>query len=883
MSGDPGLSFAALLRLLRLQARLTQEELAQSADISTRAVSDLERGVNRTAHKETARLLAAALGLPGPASELFVAAARGRVSAREVLAARNGGEPWAFAAAATRGLPRDVASFTGRQSELDRILATIADLAFGGGVTGIHAIDGMAGIGKTTFAVHAAHRLAGHFPDGQFFLPLHAHTPGQRPVDPADALASLLLSAGLPSQLVPPGLQARSVRWRDHVAGKKILLLLDDAAGHDQVTPLLPGTAGSLVLITSRRRLTALPDAAVISLATLPPAEAAVLLARLARRADISAGDPSVSELARLCGHLPLAIGMLAAQLRHHPAWTPAGLASDLAQSADRLAAMRAEDVSIAAMFDLSYAELTPAQGRLFRRLGLVPGPDIDTYAAAALDGTSREQVRLELDALYGHHLLSEPAQGRYQLHDLLREHARAKAEAGDRDDARAAVGRLLDYYLHTAAVAARLTTRRPPAIPPVSCLPPAVPPLASRKEAEAWLRAERPNLHACAKHAAASGSAVHAVWIPAQLGEFLRSHGYLDQALSLHQTAASTAQAAGDRAGQAAALYDLGRIYRALGPVPAAIRAFTQALRLYRDLGDKSRQVEAINFLGTSQCMIDDRVAAQASLTEGLALARELEDLVGQANALDPLATIQMGQGSYQAAAALFSECMILRQEAGDQPGRARELTIIGHLQTQMGDYELAVTSLTESIAMSRDLGDPLYEAVALTRLAYVQRLAGDYDGAQASLTRSLTLARELGSRVHESEALMNLGALQHAKGHHQAARASLKKALTMYRENGDLTSQAETLNYLGEVQATLSGPQAGLPHYTEALSIARDVGSPLEEADALAGIGRCHLEVGNAAAGTAFLEQALNIYQRIGSPNRQLVEKLLGQHIAK
>ena len=134
-----------------------------------------------------------------------------------------------------------------------------------------------------------------------------------------------------------------------------------------------------------------------------------MLLARLARRADISSGDPSVSELARLCGHLPLAIGMLAAQLRHHPAWTPAGLASDLVQSADRLAAMRAEDVSIAAMFDLSYAELTPAQGRLFRRLGLVPGPDIDTYAAAALDGTSREQVRLELDALYGHHLLSGP------------------------------------------------------------------------------------------------------------------------------------------------------------------------------------------------------------------------------------------------------------------------------------------------------------------------------------------------------------------------------------------------------------------------------------------------------------------------------------------
>ena len=157
---------------------------------------------------------------------------------------------------------------------------------------GIHAIDGMAGIGKTTFAVHAAHQLAGRFPDGQFFLPLHGHTAGQRPVDPADALASLLLTAGVPAQLIPPGLEARAGRWRDHVAGKKILLVLDDAAGHEQVRPLLPGTAGSLVLVTSRRRLTALDDAAVISLDTLPPGEAAALLAQLAGRPDLAARGP---------------------------------------------------------------------------------------------------------------------------------------------------------------------------------------------------------------------------------------------------------------------------------------------------------------------------------------------------------------------------------------------------------------------------------------------------------------------------------------------------------------------------------------------------------------------------------------------------------------
>ena len=193
-------------------------------------------------------------------------------------------------------------------------------------MVGIHAIGGMAGIGKTTLAVHAAHQLAPGFPDGQIFLPLHAHTPGQRPVDPADALASLLLTAGIGPGQIPPGVEARAGRWRDWVAGKKVLLLLDDAAGHDQVTPLLPGTAGALVLVTSRRHLTALEDAQSISLDTLAPGEAAELLVRLAARPGLDPGDPAVGEITRLCGYLPLAVGMLARQLHHHPAWTAAEL-----------------------------------------------------------------------------------------------------------------------------------------------------------------------------------------------------------------------------------------------------------------------------------------------------------------------------------------------------------------------------------------------------------------------------------------------------------------------------------------------------------------------------------------------------------------------------
>ena len=366
------------------------------------------------------------------------------------VAAVPGGQP----AMALRTLPRDTAAFTGRTRELDRLVAAVSETAATGGVIGIHAVDGMAGIGKTAFAVHAAHRLAARFPDGQIFLRLHAHTAGQRPVDPAEALATLLLTTGVAPQQIPPGLEARSAAWRGHLAGKKVLLVLDDAAGSDQVRPLLPGSAGCLVLVTSRRRLTALEEAAPISLGTLPPGEAADLFVRLAGRPGLQPADAAVAEVAALCGYLPLAIRLVAAGLRHHPAWTVTDLAAELATARDRLAALQAEDVSVAAAFDLSYQDLTAGQQRLFRRLGLHPGADIDAYAAAALDDTDLQATRRRLGELYDQNLIGEPARGRYRLHDLLREYARARAAADDAADNQAAIGRLLDYYLHTAVAA---------------------------------------------------------------------------------------------------------------------------------------------------------------------------------------------------------------------------------------------------------------------------------------------------------------------------------------------------------------------------------------------------------------------------------------------
>ena len=295
---------------------------------------------------------AEAFHLPGAEGITSDAAARGHPGLGALKTGRM--------AAATRTLPPDAASFTGRGPELTKLIAVVAEAAISGESAVICEIGGMAGIGKTALAVHAARQIAERFPDGQFFLPLHGHAPGRQPVDPADALASLLQTVGIAAQQIPDGLDLRAGLWRDHVAGKRLLLVLDDAAGHDQIRYLLPGTAGVLVLITTRRHLTALEDAKVISLGPLPPGDASALLVSLADRAGPAPEKDAVRRITELCGYLPLAVGMLARQLYHHSAWTAADLAADLAAARDRLALMRAENLSVAAAFDLCYQELTP-------------------------------------------------------------------------------------------------------------------------------------------------------------------------------------------------------------------------------------------------------------------------------------------------------------------------------------------------------------------------------------------------------------------------------------------------------------------------------------------------------------------------------------------
>ncbi len=811
------------------------------------------------------------------------------------------------AAAATRTLPRDLASFTGRQHELQQLVDAAAGA---GGVVGIHAIGGMAGVGKTALAVHAAHKLAPRFPAGQIFLPLHGHTPGQQPVDAADALASLLVTLGVPAGQIPPGLEARMALWRDRLAEKQLLLVLDDAASSEQVLPLLPGAGGSLVLVTSRRHLSALEDATAVSLDTLPPGQAAALLVRLAGRAGLSSAAPAVAEITGLCGHLPLAIGMVARQLHHHPAWTAAGQAAELAAARDRLDLMTTENLSVAAAFDLSYADLTGDQQRLFRRLGLHPGADIDGYAAAALDGSGLAAARRGLEALYDQYLLTEPAQGRYRMHDLIREHARALAGRVDPDrDREQAIARLLDYYQHTAALAEGLTARltRTAAASVADPIPVGVPALADREEALAWARAERASLLACLDHVTGTGQHARVVALTAGLADLLRRDGPWAEALVRHAAAVRSARHLGDRPGQVGALTDLGvvrgrtgdypgaardleealsisrdlgdrlgqanalnglsDVRRLTGNYPAAARDQEEALGIYCDIGDRPGQASALNSLGDVRRLTGDYPGAARDQEEALSIFRDLGDRLGQAGALYLLGEVRRLTGDYPGAARDVEEALGISRDLGDRLAQADALSILGEVRRLTGDYPGAARALEEALSISQDLGDRLGRANALSILGMVRRATGDYPGSARDQEEALGIFRDLGDRLGQANALRDLGDVRRATGDYPDAARDLEQALGIYRDLGDRQGEAEALNQAGTLHRACGNlRQAGSCHQ-QALDLARQIGSSWDEAHALAGLGQCALAAGRTAGAEDNLRQALEIFQRIGA----------------
>ncbi|MFI9847385.1 NB-ARC domain-containing protein [Nonomuraea sp. NPDC051941] len=411
------MSLGALLRMWRRRALLTQEQLAERAGLNVRTVRRLENDGLLQPRTTSVLQLAKALELDGAERATLNAVARGRPTTAPADPSVTDPRPWTI----PRQLPADVAAPGVRERELAIVedhTTTMPELN-----EVVVFVNGMAGTGKTVLAVHAAHRLAPRFPDGQLFVDLHGHAQATAPVEPGAALARILRTMGVPAEHIPWHLDDRAALYRSVLAGRRLLIVLDDAADERQLHPLLPATPGCQVIVTSRHRLTCPGNARILSLDTLPLAEAITLFTRTAG-CDGDTPPDVLAEIVRRCGLLPLAIRIAAAYLQAHPAWNTHHLLDRLA--ADRLTELTAGHQSVTAAFDRSYERLPTDQQEAYRLLGsaLHPAFDLDT-AAALLNTTTTQAIRL-LDHLLNAHLLQEPAPGLYRLHDLIHAHASA-------------------------------------------------------------------------------------------------------------------------------------------------------------------------------------------------------------------------------------------------------------------------------------------------------------------------------------------------------------------------------------------------------------------------------------------------------------------------
>ncbi|TKK80710.1 tetratricopeptide repeat protein [Herbidospora galbida] len=808
--------------------------------------------------------------------------ARAQDQAQVHIAARDlyVGRP---AAPVRHGLPRDVAAFTGRDDELRRLLT---------GTAAVRAIDGMPGVGKTALVTHAAHLLSDAFPDGQLFIRLHAHLPGTPPAEPGEILSDLLISAGLAPEEIPAGLDARARAWRDRLAGRRVLLVLDDADGQAQIEPLIPGDGHCLVLITSRRRLLAFDGAEPLTLDPLPPGQAGELFLRLSRRAPGHAEPAAVADLVARCGHLPLAIGLLAGRLAHQPAWSITRYAEHFTAAVDQLDRLAAGDRAVAAAFDLSYRNLPAPRRRLFRLLGLHPGADIDPSAAAALAGITSGQAERELAALYVEHLVEEPVPGRYRLHDLTRAYARSRATTAETGEA---IARLLDHYQRGTQAADRHLTVGPGSDP------------AARAAALAWLRTERGNLLACAEYAIKHSLAERVTALSAALAAFLALDGLWRQAAILHQHAVS---AATDDRERANASVDLARMRRRLGDYHPATVLLEEARRLYERHGDRPGMANALTELGLARYFACDYRASAAVHERVAAISRELGDPLREAKALVACCGALQMTGEYRRAGKLLEAALTMLRGSGDHQGMAAAHYQLGNILYLTGRYPAAAQRWEQARNRYADLGERSRAAALSWELARVRYRTGDYHAAEDLLHHALSQAETTGQRLAQANALNVLGRVREATGQaaahlHERARDLYRsiydrlgeadcdrdlgrlhrnagdldtalrlheRALTAYRSIDHPAGRASALTELGHDRHLLGEHQIAADLLTQALTICRQLPNPVGQAETLRLLGRVRQTTRQPGA-DAFFEEAQALFQRLGTPREQRI----------
>jgi DNA-binding SARP family transcriptional activator/Tfp pilus assembly protein PilF len=842
---------------VRLAAVADRVEADLAAGMGPELVAELEALTGRyPGHERLWGQLMKALYRAGRQADALAAFRR----AREVLVEESGVDPWPglaeiqrqilaqddrLLAAPTGGrmptaacpaqLPPAVPAFTGRGSELADLDAILPEASGSSRVQPttvvISAVSGTAGVGKTALAVRWAHRVADRFPDGQLYVNLRGYD-AEQPVTAAEALSGFLAGLGLPDQDIPTSLDGRTARYRTQIAGRRMLVLLDNAATVEQIRPLLPGTPTAVVVVTSRDSLpglVAVHGARRMELDLLPAADALALLRELVGE-RVEAEPEAAARLAAQCARLPLALRVAAELAAAQPAIPLSALVAELDDEQRRLDLLDAGGdprAAVATVFSWSYRHLSPVSACVFRLIGLHPGPDVDPYAVAALADTTLDSARKLLTALARAHLVHRTGIARYGMHDLLRAYATDLATSEDTEpERRAALGRLLDYYLAAAAAAMdRLhpaETHRRPRLPPAST---PIPELADPDTALAWLDTELATLVALAGRASAQGCPAHAVLLADTLFRYLIG-GHYTAALAIHGHARDAAQQSGDRAGESRALHGLGTVHLRLGRHGQAADQLRQALVLFRQNGDRVGQARALGNLGTAEQRLGRYRPAVAHYRESLALYRWAGDQVGEASVLDNLGSIEERLGRYSTAAEHHQQALTLFRLAGDRTGEAQALTNLGDIETRLGRYASAVERHQQALALYRQAGDRTGEAWALTGLG----------------------------EVHA-----RLGRAGQAIEHHQ-------RALTMFREIDDRDGESWVLNSLGEAACAAGHPAVALAHHTAAHTAATGTGARDQQARAHTGLAAAHRALGETVRAREHLLQALAIYTDLG-----------------
>jgi DNA-binding SARP family transcriptional activator len=758
------------------------------------------QGEALAAYRQARQVLVGELGIePGPElrelHQQILAADQALVVAKPApaSAAGSGSNPrsnprWAV----PRELPATVAHFAGREGELaalNRMLDQAGERAPGPVV--ISAIGGTAGVGKTALAVYWAHQVAGRFPDGQLYVNLHGYDPGE-PVSPADVLAGFLHALGVPGPAIPDRMDERAARYRTLLAGRRMLVVLDNARSAEQVRPLLPGTSACMTIVTSRDSLTGLAareGAARLNLDLLSSAEAISLLrALIGARVDADPG--AAAALAAQCSRLPLALRVAAELAAARPAASLAGLVDELAdpeQRLDRLDADGDPRTAIRAVFSWSCRYLDAGAFRAFRLAGLHPGSDLDCYAVAALTGTTLRQAGHLLDLLDRAYLIQPTRRGRFGMHDLLRAYASELAAASDtEDERRVALTRLFDYYLHTAVAA--MDTLMPaennphPGVPSQATPCPTLDgdPAAARD----WLEAERASLIAAARHAAAYGWPGHTTRLAATLYRYLDAGGYYPDAIRIHRLACNAAQRTGDRLAEAKAMNHLGIAEFRRGHCQQAISHFNQALALFREAGDQTGQAQALGRLGLVSYQQGRYQQATDYHQQALALCRQAGNHTGETYTRRNLAAVDLRQGRCQQAISQLQQALDLARQTGHRTGEAYALTKLAAVDLRQGRCQQAISQLQQALAMFREATDRLGEAEALNGLGEALRATDQLHDARAHHAAALALASRTGDRYEQARAHHGLAITYHADP--AQARSHWQQALARYTAIG-------------------------------------------------------------------------------------------------